>query len=163
MPKVDYRKITLRGATFIVGSDGSVDGCKYFAKNRSGYYQTTRMVNSRTVFFLIHRIVAEAFLEKPLFDGCNAVDHIDGDRTNNAAANLRWVTPEENARNAKLKNCTRIIAVSVKTGQSHMFYGFEEARRELHASPNSIYHHDVSGKPLHGEWLINIKRKRTET
>lgn len=45
----------------------------------------------------VHRLVAEAFIPKPL--GATEVDHIDGDRTNNNLTNLRWVTHKENTNN----------------------------------------------------------------
>ena len=44
----------------------------------------------------VHRLVAEAFIEKPDDEKC-WVDHIDGNRSNNDVDNLRWVTPSENA------------------------------------------------------------------
>ena len=40
----------------------------------------------------IHLLVAKAFLEPPPGDvGAWYVDHIDGNKTNNNATNLRWV------------------------------------------------------------------------
>lgn len=38
----------------------------------------------------INKLVAEAFLPRPLFDNETAVWHIDGDRLNCHASNLRW-------------------------------------------------------------------------
>jgi hypothetical protein len=46
---------------------------------------------------LVHRLVALAFVENP--DSKPEVDHIDRDKTNNAALNLRWATRTENAHN----------------------------------------------------------------
>lgn len=47
--------------------------------------------------FLVHRLVALAFLPYPAAVQTQ-VDHIDGDKTNNAPSNLRWVTAGENQR-----------------------------------------------------------------
>ena len=59
--------------------------------------------NGRKTLWL-HRLVAESFSEKR--EGCEVVDHIDGDKTNNNAENLRWVTPAENSANPSThSNC----------------------------------------------------------
>ena len=50
-------------------------------------------------FGCVHKIVAEAFVPKTEEDiklGRNEVDHIDSNRLNNAANNLRWCTHTEN-------------------------------------------------------------------
>ena len=43
----------------------------------------------------VHRLVCEAFHGAPPAAGYE-VDHIDNDRTNNSAANLRWLTVADN-------------------------------------------------------------------
>lgn len=47
----------------------------------------------------IHRLVAEAFLPNP--DNLPCVHHIDGDRLNNRLDNLKWVSEQENVKQAK--------------------------------------------------------------
>ena len=60
-----------------------------------GYPEVTLYVNGVPLFFRVHQIVCRAFHgERP--KGKDEVGHIDGDRRNACASNLRWVTKEEN-------------------------------------------------------------------
>ena len=65
--------------------------------DRYGYYYVCLSVNNKRQYKKIHRLVASAFIDNP--EGKQCIDHIDGNRTNNNAENLRWVTPKENTNN----------------------------------------------------------------
>ena len=60
-------------------------------------YKTVALCNGMRKTFRLHRLVAAAFIPNP--DNKPCIDHIDGDRTNNHADNLRWVTYLENNNN----------------------------------------------------------------
>jgi predicted transcriptional regulator len=47
---------------------------------------------------MVHRLVAEVFCAK--LEGCDVVNHLDGDKWNNHYTNLEWTTPSGNAQHA---------------------------------------------------------------
>ena len=55
-----------------------------------------RVALGRKVQKYVHRLVASAFHPNP--NDLPQVDHIDGNRKNNAASNLRWVSVRDNAK-----------------------------------------------------------------
>ena len=50
---------------------------------------------------ILHRLIATAFLPNP--ENYPDVDHLDGNKENNAASNLEWVSTRENLRRAREK------------------------------------------------------------
>ena len=84
----------------------------------------------------VHRLVACAFLPNP--ESLPQVDHIDGDRTNNNASNLRWVTGQQNViaggvrhgwENQRIANAKRrIYDVKKKEFQALLEQGYSLRR-----------------------------------
>lgn len=64
--------------------------------NASGYLCINIRQQKRQRTILVHRLVAEAFLENP--HHLPEINHKDEDKTNNAAENLEWCTHEYNCR-----------------------------------------------------------------
>ena len=69
--------------------------------SHNGYPRLSIRNGGPSNLMMVHRLVAEAFLEKPIgFDETYQVNHKDGDKENNRKSNLEWVTPAENLQHA---------------------------------------------------------------
>lgn len=68
--------------------------------NKEGYSQVCVSLGGRNKkkVFKIHKAVAESFIENP--ENKNTVNHIDGNKKNNAYNNLEWATLSENIKHA---------------------------------------------------------------
>lgn len=62
-------------------------------QNKGGYF-VVKLSGRNGGQILLHRLVASVWCDKP--DGANQVNHKDGNKGNNSAENLEWVTASEN-------------------------------------------------------------------
>ena len=67
-------------------------------KRRKGYLMVILTKNGKRRGFLVHRLVAEAFIPNP--NNLPEVNHIDRDRANNHVDNLEWVTHSDNMKHS---------------------------------------------------------------
>lgn len=114
--------------------------------NNLGYRRVTLYSPIKKRFF-IHRLVALHFCKG--YNENLVVNHIDGDKLNNIASNLEWVTHSENDKHAyklnlrKLHPCTfkhRILAFDKNTYQLVKIYENSiECSKDLKVSRVNIY------------------------
>lgn len=67
-------------------------------KNNKGYVQFQLWSNNKSKRFLVHRLVADAFILNP--QKHPLINHIDGNPMNNTVSNLEWCTYSENMKHA---------------------------------------------------------------
>ena len=91
---------------YLVSSEGAVRSVKrgkakqlsLVLNAKRKYVYVSLQQEGRRKNFLLHRLVAEAFVENKDKAVNTEVDHKDFDRKNNAASNLEWVSRKENMR-----------------------------------------------------------------
>lgn len=65
------------------------------------YHSVQLVIDGKPKTFMFHHLVAEAFCENPY--GYTIVDHIDQNKRNDNASNLRWADASTNAKNVSIK------------------------------------------------------------
>lgn len=70
--------------------------------NRFGYVYVQLWKNKKGVNFLVHRLLAETFIENPLLK--SDVNHKNGVRNDNRLDNLEWATRSENVLHGYREN-----------------------------------------------------------
>lgn len=86
--------------------------------NNKGYLKICLYNNSKSNFFQIHRLVAEAFIPNP--ENKPQVNHKNGIKTDNRVENLEWVTCKEN-----------IIHAFRVLGKNHLLAGNNHPRAKI--------------------------------
>ena len=96
---------------------------------KSGYENIKLCKENQTYHFLIHRLVAEAFIPNP--NNLETVDHIDNCKEHNYVGNLQWLTREDNTSKA--------ISKPIRCLQNNKIYPSQKAAaQELGLDQGSI-------------------------
>ena len=96
----------------------------------------------------LHQLKAAAFCEKP--EGCNIVNHMDGDKQNNASSNLEWTTYSGNLihayKNGLREDNTPMQVIDSKTDQYYEFYSLQDCARFFNVNGEQIYRYMNSAR-----------------
>lgn len=115
-----------------------------------GYIKADLWKDGRRTQTSVHRVVAEAFLPRRV--GLNEVNHIDGDKANNAAWNLEWTNRKGNTDHSRYvlgNDVKSVLATDPETGAEDYFPSIEAAGRAGY-NASGIYDALKGRKRTHG-------------
>ena len=111
--------------------------------NNSGYITVGLHDTGSAKTVLLHRVVAEAFIDNP--NGYEEVNHIDQNKFNNSASNLEWCTHKENVNHGDeiergaIKQRKSFRQLDMDGNLIRVWNGFKKMQRETGFERKSVY------------------------
>lgn len=127
-----------------------------------GYWVATLSKNDKANNYMVHRLVADAFIPNSDPEHKIQVNHIDGDKQNAKVENLEWVTPSENIQHAirtglfKISPYTRqrskeSTSIPVYCKELDVtFSSISEASNALGIKKSRVYRYSLLGQKVDG-------------
>lgn len=141
-PVKEFPKYLVSAEGFVINSDSGhvMEG----SVKRTGYKEVIFTdTDGRQYSRLLHRVVAEAFCKQEL--GKEEVNHINGDKLDNRAENLEWVTHGDNLKHAYETGLMpndatpkAVTATNIETGEQMDFPSIYKAARFFNISQGNI-------------------------
>lgn len=101
----EWRPIEGYKGKYLVSNMGRVKSLKHYDArllrafaNNKGYLRVCLCCDGQGRHFLVSRLVAAAFCENDDPEHKTTIDHLDGNKKNNKASNLQWMTLKENVQ-----------------------------------------------------------------
>ncbi len=120
------------------------------SKDTKGYLQLDANIDGQRILKFVHRLVAEAFVENPKH--LEQVNHKDGNKTNNHAANLEWVSCLDNIHHAWENHLNKPLQ-----GEAHGNHKLTEEQARF------IKRHYIKGDAVYGAKALAEKFNVTVT
>lgn len=106
-----------------------------------------------SIQYLVHRLVAKAFLLNP--EGYGEVHHIDNDKTNNHVSNLEWCTRSHNnrkkymgkRRGVRWRASKKKWQAEIKVGKKYTYLGIYSDPEEAYEAYRQAYINAYNEEP----------------
>lgn len=130
-------------------SSGYITRKEQFLKPASvwGYLQVVLMYDGKRYNKKVHRLVAEAFVDGHFLKA--QINHIDGNKKNNNAANLEWCTSRHNVnhsvklglRKGKKRGASHFAKKVIDTNSGRVYDSIVSAAEAFQVSPAILSYH----------------------
>lgn len=153
----EYPEYYAREDGLIENKDGHV--IKPWVDN-VGYKQVVLYKDGKRNYLRVHRLIAKAFIDNPY--NKKQVDHIDGNKLNNAIENLEWVTNAENTKRGYdndvyiSKKRVEVLATNKETSATTKFYSIRECSDKLKINRKTLSSIIKSGKPNNTDYSFIV-------
>lgn len=117
---------------------------KYY-RNNSGYLCIDLTAAGRKTKNLVHRLVALHFCDNP--QNLREVNHLDEDKDNNTASNLRWCSSSDNKQH------------SMATGTYDKIYTTKNSLGKKHLPNPASQYHNVGYDKIRQKWTATIRHE----
>ena len=135
-----YKIIKGYNDRYLISNFGNVISCDFEKvknlsklKHKHGYLFVRLSENNIAKTKLIHRLVAEAFIDNP--NKLNQVDHINEDKSNNNSNNLQWINCKNNTTKSQ---GVKIIQECIITGEKKEWVSISAAANSLGFNKSNI-------------------------
>lgn len=111
-------------------------------KNHNGYWVVMLRKNSKAKEFLVHRLVAEAFIPNP--ENLPYINHKDENPANPIVTNLEWCTPQYNTRYSNVIEkivpfkYRKVVQFDLDMNEIHRWDSLKEAAKSINRAQQNI-------------------------
>lgn len=118
----------------------------------TGYLMVDLYKNSQRTHYLIHRLVAEAFIPNP--NVLPFIDHINTIRTDNRVENLRWCSCKENMNNPLTRE-----HIKNRPKEVHEKMLATKRKNQSHTCEIPVYYIDEDGSKISFKSMMEAQRQ----
>lgn len=162
---------------YLISSKGRVKSLNMYNKKepkilkpklgKNGYYSVTIGSKNKRKMFLVHRLVAEAFIPNPEHKPC--INHLSEIKTQNNVENLEWASfQHNNTYGTKIERYidtrgVKIKCLNLQTNEITYYPSIQEAGRKLNEHQQCIWRSIYKYKtPFKKKYLFTIIEKEKD-
>lgn len=134
-----------------IGTQTKKERIKKYVKSYNGYLRVSLWKDGKSSVPTVHRIIAKTFIDD--FKDNLQVNHMDGNKENNAIDNLELVTPKENVKHAldnKLRKVHKILQKDKNGKIIKEWNGLGDIERNTRFHQSNIVYAYKNNKKIYG-------------